>query len=74
MAVVVFTSNLIIFAFVKILPFLLNTIDVHGCMIMHAILSLLGIVFIALVLKETNGKSLDNVGVEEKTKSTNGHA
>lgn len=74
MTVVVFTSNLVIFAFVKILPFLLNKIDVHGCMIMHATLSLLGIIFIAIVLKETNGKSLDSVGVDEKTKTTNGCA
>lgn len=74
MTAVVFTSNLILFAFVKILPFLLNKIDVHGCMIMHAVLSVFGIIFIAIVLKETKGKSLDNVGLDEKTETTNGRA
>lgn len=72
MTVVVFTSNLVLFAFVKILPFLLNRIDVHGCMIMHAVLCMFGIIFIAIVLKETNGKSLDKVGSDEKTETTNG--
>lgn len=74
MTVVVFVSNLVLFTLMKILPFLLNTIDVHGSMIMHAILCMLGIIFIAIVLKETNGRSLDNIGVEDKNKTTNGNA
>lgn len=65
MTIVVFISYLILFGFLKILPHLLDTIDVHGCMVMFATLSMLGIVFVATVLKETNGQSLDDVGLNE---------
>lgn len=66
MTIVVFISYLILFGFLKVLPYLLDTIDVHGCMIIFAFLSILGIVFVATVLKETNGQSLDDVGLNEK--------
>lgn len=74
MTIVVFASNLTLFGFVKIFPFLLDTIDVHGCMTMFAILSMLGIIFVATVLKETNGQSLDDVGCDKKMKIENDHA
>lgn len=61
-------SNLILFGFLKIFPFLLDSIDVHGCMAMFAILSTLGIIFVATVLKETVGRSLDDIGVKEEAK------
>lgn len=64
--IVVFMSNVILFGFLKFCPFLLDTIDVHGFMIMYAILSMLGIIFVATVLRETVGKSLDDIGVDEK--------
>lgn len=66
MTIVVFISYFILFGFLKILPFLLETIDVHGCMILFAVLSVLGIIFVATVLKETNGQSLDDVTQNEK--------
>lgn len=73
MTIVVFSSNLTLFGFLKILPFLLDEnssiyIDVHGTMIMFAILSIVGIIFVATVLNETNGQSLDDVGRDQKTK------
>lgn len=66
MTIVVFISYFILFGFLKILPFLLETIDAHGCMILFAVLSMLGIIFVATVLKETNGQSLDDVTLNEK--------
>lgn len=66
MTIVVFSSNLTLFGFLKILPFLLDKIDVHGFMTMHVILSAIGILFVATVLKETNGQSLDDIGREKK--------
>lgn len=71
MTIIVFISYLILFGFLKILPYLLDTIDVHGCMIMFAFLSMLGIVFVATVLNETNGQSLDDVGLNEKMNTEN---
>lgn len=71
MTIVVFEANLMLFGILKMFPLLLNTIDVHGCMIMFAILSMLGIIFVVTVLKETNGKSLDDVESDKKRKIEN---
>lgn len=60
---------LISFGFLKVFPLLLQIIELYGCMIMFAILSFVGIVFVATVLKETTGTCLDDVGVDEKTKN-----
>lgn len=72
MTIVVFMANLMLFGILKIFPNLLNTIDVHGCMIMFACSSILGIIFVATVLNETSGKSLDDVEFDKKTKIENG--
>lgn len=71
MTIVVFEANLMLFGILKMFPLLLNTIDVHGCMIMFTILSILGIIFVVTVLKETNGKSLDDVESDKKRKIEN---
>lgn len=71
MSIVVFMANLMLFGILKIFPFLLDAIDVHGCMLLFSILSMLGIIFVATVLKETNGQSLDDVGLDQKKKMDN---
>lgn len=74
MTIVVFMANLMLFEILKFFPLLLNVIDVHGCMLMFAILSMLGIIFVATFLKETNGKSLDDVRLDQKMKRDNARA
>lgn len=43
-------------------------LDLHGCMILFAILSMVGIVFVVAVLKETSGQPLDEISYEEQVK------
>lgn len=47
------------FTFVKVFPFLLETIDLYGCMIIFMLGSIVGALFVIFALEETKGKSLD---------------
>lgn len=68
MSIVGFVAYLILFAVLKVFPFAMELFDLHGCMIIFAILSTLGIIFVATVLEETSGQSLDNVGYDKQVK------
>ena len=68
MSIVGFAAYLILFAFLKVFPLTLDLFDLHGCMIIFAILSVVGIIFVATVLEETNGQSLDDIGCDEQIK------
>lgn len=43
-------------------------LDLHGCMMIYGIGSICGAIFVILVLKDTSGISLDDVGIDENTK------
>lgn len=68
MSIVGFVAYLILFVFLKVFPLTMNLFDLHGCMIIFAVLSTLGIIFVATVLEETSGQSLDDVGYDEHVK------
>lgn len=44
---------------------LLEVIHIRGCMLVYAIISALGTIFVATMIKETKGKSLDEIGEAE---------
>lgn len=48
------------FLFVKVFPVLLETQDVHGCLMIFSLGSVGGAIFVLLAMKETSGKSLDD--------------
>lgn len=52
-------------------PILIEAIDLYGCLLVFATLCLVGFVFVLIVLQETTGNSLDDVGVADKS-TTNG--
>lgn len=64
-AIIIFASNLTCFVYLKLFPPLLESIRLYGCMSICGILCVLGSIFIAIVLKETSGESLDNVGLKK---------
>lgn len=39
----------------------METIHLHGCMLMYAIACAFGTFFVAVAIKETKGKSLDEI-------------
>lgn len=55
------------FISVKMFPILIEAIDLYGCLLVYSFGSTIGFVFILFVLKETTGKSLDNIGVAYKS-------
>lgn len=65
-AIIIFASNLTCFVYLKLFPPLLESIRLNGCMSICGILCVLGSIFIAIVLDETNGECLDNVGLKER--------
>lgn len=50
----------------KIFPILVESIDVHGCLIVFGVGCTIGFLFVLLCLKETSGQSLDDVGVKQR--------
>lgn len=64
MAIICFVVSLSAFTSVKLYPILLETFDLHGTFVIYGMGCVLGTIFIILVLKDTNGASLDNVGVD----------
>ncbi|XP_055304279.1 uncharacterized protein LOC129569467 [Sitodiplosis mosellana] len=68
MAIICFSLNISAFTFVKLLPFLLGVLDLHGCMTIFGVSCVLGAIFIYFFVGETSGQSLDNVGLDEQSK------
>lgn len=48
----------------NLFPILSETIHLYGCMTMYAVCSAFGIIFVAIVIKETKGKSLHTIDKE----------
>lgn len=49
---------------VKCYPILLEILDLHGCLMIYAVGSFIGAIFVLFVLDETTGSSLDEVGMD----------
>lgn len=45
----------------NLFPILSETIYLYGCMTMYATCSAFGVIFVAMVIKETSGKSLHTI-------------
>lgn len=56
------------FTAVKLFPILVELLDLHGCMLIYGIGCFVGAIFVVLVLKETSGKSLDDIGKNDNIK------
>lgn len=56
------------FTSVKMFPILLEVLDLHGCMLIYGSSCAAGAIYVYVVLKETSGKSLDDIGKTEKIK------
>lgn len=67
-AIICFSINISTFAFVKLLPLLLDVLDLHGCMTIFGVACIGGAIFISVAVKETNKQSLDDVGLDEQSK------
>lgn len=63
MGTVVFTNNIASFISVKMFPILLDTLDLHGSLLIYAVFSIVGAFFVLFVMEETSGQSLDDVDV-----------
>lgn len=74
MAIIAFSINVITFVFVKLFPILLEIIDLHGCFTIFGGGCIIGVLFVFFFLEETNGTSLYDVGLDEKTKQERIHA
>ena len=66
-ALILFSSNSILFGFLKLFPPLMDVIELYGCMLICGVLCIVGTYFVAVFLKETSGRSLDEVGQDEQT-------
>lgn len=51
------------FVSLKAYPILLESLDLHGCLIIYGIGCIFGAIFVLMVLKETRGKPLDDMCV-----------
>lgn len=65
-ALILFSSNSILFGFLKLFPPLMDMIELYGCMLICCMLCIVGTLFVAIFLKETSGQSLDEVGQGER--------
>lgn len=68
MAIVCSMLSLTTFVCLKTYLALLELFDLHGCLTIYAVGCILGFFFVLFVLDETSGKSLDEVGIENKVK------
>lgn len=69
MAFTAFALNCASFSSLKVFPILLQRYDLHGCLMIYGFGSLASAIFILVVMRETNGQSLDDVGADgEKMK------
>lgn len=58
--------NVVTFMCTKLFPILLDSIDIHGCMMIFGIASTVGALFVTHFMKETSGRPLDDVVLNEK--------
>lgn len=65
MAIICAALSIAVFVSQKMYPILLDSIDLHGTLMIYGIGSIGGFIFMLFVLKETSGKSLDDVGRDE---------
>lgn len=63
------TYNLTSFACHKLFPILIDTISLEGCMIIFAVNSIVGSLFIFFILDETRGKPIDTIKCEENVEN-----
>lgn len=68
MSIICGTMSFFVFISTKMYPLLLQSLDLHGCLSIYGCGCIIGFIFVLLVVKETSGTSLDDVGVEEKKK------
>lgn len=68
------TTCISAFVISKLFPILLEIVDLHGCMIILGTGCIIGFFFVLIVMKETSGQSLDDVGKSEKDKMEQFHA
>lgn len=73
MAIVSGSFSIVNFSCIKIYPILLESVDLHGCLSIFAAGCIIGFLFVLFIVEETNGQSLDDVGVTEKTKLEHRH-
>lgn len=61
------TGSMSFFGFVVIAsyPFLIEIIDMHGCILVFAVICLFGVVFVVVYVDETKGKILDLLNEEK---------
>lgn len=68
MTIISFSVSVSAFVSVKMFPIMLDTLDINGTMYIYGICCFAGAIFVLVVLKETSGKSLDDIPVEKQTK------
>lgn len=49
----------------KSFPLLLSALELYGCMFLFACVSITGLIFIIIVVRETKGKNLDVLEIKE---------
>lgn len=69
MSIAVVTISLSAFISAKIFPILMEIVGLHGCLTVFGIASTIGAIFVWAVMKETSGKSLDDVELNKPTKT-----
>lgn len=61
MAVITCCAGTVAFVSTKMYPLLLESLDLHGCLMIYGTGCVIGFVFVLVILEETSGKSLDNI-------------
>lgn len=74
MTIVCFSFSFVTFVSVKCYPILLEILDLHGCLMIYAVGSFIGAMFVLFVLEETTGTSLDEVGMDENVTKNDDHS
>lgn len=67
MAIIFFWANVCQFTSLKTYPKLLEIADLLGFLIIYGTGCIIAAFFVLFVLKETAGKSIDNIDVNQKT-------
>lgn len=65
-ALCVVTINMFAFISTKTFPILSESMQLHGCIGMYAIICALATLFITIAIDETKGKNLDSIGKEDE--------
>lgn len=52
----------------------METIKLHGCLAIYAVVCTLGTIFVSVVINETKGKNLDSIGNENEKIAENSAA